>query len=48
MVSVVLGGLLIHLLVSFPLILRFLVGLSPFVFFSRVKVFTGYSGLAGS
>ena len=36
-VSVVLGALLIHMLVSFPLILRFLVGLSPIVFFSRIK-----------
>ena len=36
-VVTVLGALLLHSLVSFPVILRVLVGLSPVVFFSRVR-----------
>ena len=49
-VSVVLGGLLLHMFVSFPLILRFLVGMSPFVFFSRIKavIITAFSTSSSS
>ena len=36
-VVVVLSALTLHTLLTFPLILRFLVGLSPITFFSRVK-----------
>ena len=36
-VTVVLVGLAIHMVVNFSLILRFLVGISPLVFFSRIR-----------
>jgi DAACS family dicarboxylate/amino acid:cation (Na+ or H+) symporter len=36
-VTVVLVGLLLHTAISFPLILRLLVGVSPLTFFSRIK-----------
>ena len=36
-VTVVIGGLILHMVVSFPLILRLLVRVSPLAFFSRIK-----------
>jgi DAACS family dicarboxylate/amino acid:cation (Na+ or H+) symporter len=36
-VTVVLVGLILHTAISFPLILRFLAGISPMLFFSRIK-----------
>jgi DAACS family dicarboxylate/amino acid:cation (Na+ or H+) symporter len=49
-VTVVLGGLLLHMLVSFPLILRLLVRMSPVAFFSRVKapIVTAFSTSSSS
>ncbi|MGH7664737.1 MAG: dicarboxylate/amino acid:cation symporter [Gemmatimonadaceae bacterium] len=36
-IAVVIGGLILHTFVNYPLILRFVVGISPWRFFTRIK-----------
>lgn len=49
-VTVVLCSLALHTVVTFPAILRFIVGISPFTFFSRVKapIITAFSTSSSS